>query len=91
MTEMEELIREDEELAAKRYERNAEDTNKRYLFEPDIHDVVDWLSDLDDETIYEFLDDLDKRVRENKGATIYVMLADWLDDHYAEIREFINR
>ena len=57
-------------------------------FEPDVNDVVDWLAEQDD--IGEFLDDLDKRVRENKDATIYVMLADWLDEHYGEIKEFIN-
>lgn len=60
-----------------------------YQFQPEIDDLIEWLAEQDD-LLGDFLDDMLKRSRENKKSTIYVMLADWLDDHYREIKDFIN-
>lgn len=83
-------IQEEYAAADKAYWRNLADDSPRYLFEPDVGDVTDWLAEQDGDVLDEFLEDLSKRFRENKKATIYVLLSDWLDKHYKEIREFIN-
>lgn len=81
---------EDYAAADREYYRNLEDDSPRHLFQPDTGDVVEWLAEQDGDVFVSFLDEMDKRWRENKDATIYVLLADFLDDHYAEIEEFIN-
>ena len=83
-------IKEEYAAADKAYWRNAADDSPRYLFEPDVGDVVEWMAEQDGDVFCDFLEDMERRARENKKATIYVLLADWLDKHYNEIREFIN-
>lgn len=84
-------IREHNEELDREYWDNFNEPLEPLQFEPDVNDVVDWLAEQDGDVLGDFLDDLDKRRLENKDATIYVMLADWLDEHYGEIKEFINR
>lgn len=83
-------IREHNEELDREYWDNFNETAEPPQFEPDVNDAVDWLAEQDGDVLCDFLDELDKRVRENKKATIYVLLADWLDEHYKEIKEFIN-
>ena len=83
-------IEEEYAAADKAYRFNAADDSPRYLFDPYVGDVVEWMAEQDGDVFCEFLEDMERRARENKKATIYVLLADWLDKHYNEIRGFIN-